>query len=68
MTSKLTYKGNEAKNKAKLMTKVKTDQVMWKVYYHDKILNEYWVMEYPEAEGHGGGIPVLTKIDEIPNI
>ena len=38
----------------------------WIRYYLDEDTLEKWVKEYPNSSYHGGGNPVLKKIDKFP--
>ncbi len=52
--------------KRKQLTKVRTDNVNWLVYYTDIKTGEKWVEEYPQAELHGGGPPQLLLLAKFP--
>jgi hypothetical protein len=60
------YRGQAANEKIKTLKKVKTDSINWKIYYHDEANDEYWLFESLNPEYHGSGIPILKKIDKIP--
>jgi len=62
------FRGQAANEKIKTLKKIKTDSINWKIYYHDEITDEYWMFESLNPEYHGGGIPILTKIDKIPGV
>jgi hypothetical protein len=62
-----TIKGKAAYEKIKSLIKLKTDPENWIVYYFDEKTGEYWKLESLDPNYHGGGIPVLTKIDKLPD-
>lgn len=57
--------GNELIEKQKHLTKVGTSEDGWSTYYIDEILAK-WILEYPNSEYHGGGLPQLRLIEKFP--
>jgi hypothetical protein len=35
----------------------------WRVLYVDPSTGSYWELTYPESQMHGGGPPMLTRLD-----
>ena len=52
--------------KIETLKEVKVDSTNWEVFYLDTSINEKWVKEYPHSEMHGGGAPVLKRIEKFP--
>jgi hypothetical protein len=48
------------------LNQVKVDSTNWTVFYIDTLTNEKWVKEYPHSEMHGGGAPILKRIEKFP--
>jgi len=36
----------------------------WDILYLEKANNCYWIKSNPNSSVHGGGLPILSKIDE----
>jgi hypothetical protein len=53
-------------NKLESLRRVKVDSTNWTVFYIDIMTNEKWVKEYPHSDMHGGGAPILKKIEKFP--
>ena len=54
--------GAEAKAYADThLEKVRVDPDSWEIEYVDPVSGEYWVMDYPLSEMHGGGPPRLRR-------
>ena len=43
---------------------VSIDPKTWSKRYRDPRTGEAWVMEFVHPEAHGGGVPILRRVDE----
>ena len=62
----LTLKGKELNEKIKFLKKIKVNPDNWEIYYTDPQSKEKWMKKYLESELHGGGAPILCKVDMFP--
>jgi Immunity protein 27 len=44
------------------LKKVRSDPEKWEVEYVDEATGEKWLLDYPNSEEHGGGVPRLRRI------
>ena len=44
--------------------KVAVSDSGWDTLYLEKANSCYWIKSYPNGSMHGGGLPILSKIDE----
>ncbi|HET6990518.1 MAG TPA: Imm27 family immunity protein [Bacteroidia bacterium] len=58
--------GPEIELKLKRLKEIKIDATNWVCYYIDELNGEKWIKEYPNSDYHGGGAPILTKIEKFP--
>lgn len=63
---KIVLVGEDLYKKRDTLKKVFTDKEKWLVFYIDEKSGEKWVEEFPYAEMHGGGPPLLRLINEFP--
>ena len=47
------------------LVKVAIDQSGWNTLYLNTIINQYWVLTYPNSEMHSGGQPQLQQVTEL---
>lgn len=43
------------------LRKLSVSEDAWEVLYLDDATGEEWVLDYPESELHGGGVPRLRR-------
>lgn len=63
MAEKKEIYGNEALNKCEQLTKVNVDSRNWITEYRDDVTGEKWILDYPDAHVHGGGVPRLRSVE-----
>ena len=57
------YIGGEAMDFVeKYLRKIETNSDTWETTFVHKETGEIWIMDYPNSEHHGGGIPRLRKL------
>ncbi len=44
---------------------VRTDQSGWMMLYRDKETGQFWELDYPHSEMHGGGPPRLRELNIV---
>ncbi|WP_455272823.1 Imm27 family immunity protein [Rhizobium herbae] len=57
------YLGEEALRRAEVLTKVRVDVDCWATEFVDTDTGIIWILDYPESELQGGGLPRLHKKD-----
>jgi hypothetical protein len=57
------YMGEEALRRSKMLTKVGVDVGCWAIEFVDTDTGVMWVLDYPQSELQGGGLPRLRKKD-----
>jgi hypothetical protein len=56
--------GDDAIKKRDILTRCYVGADGWEYLLFNAEKNEYWLLEYPNSEYHGGGSPRLTLVDE----
>lgn len=57
------YYGEEALNKISAMRHMTSHEGNWTKLYFDPVFQNEWILDYPDSELHGGGIPRLKKLE-----
>jgi Immunity protein 27 len=50
------------------LQKVRVDLVNWEIEYVCPTTKRRWIMDYPDSSAHGGGPPVLRRINDEPTL
>jgi hypothetical protein len=62
----ITLEGKELEVKEAQLKFVQSDETRWLRYYIDEETLEKWVKDYPDSSYHGGGAPILKRIEKFP--
>ena len=58
----LTLTGSDATLMASRLTEVRVDQDAWQVWYRDPETGDLWLLDYPESDLHGSGVPRIRRM------